>query len=286
MIINPIWLMDRDLAKEIKDADPEFIICCNFVDPILIQVQKIIQDSGRPCVFIGNHSQYRLDFWAMVCDLYFKHYNNTELELNLQAKKFICLNRKPHAHRRLLVTHLLNSDVADQGHISIGDLLNPVLIDQQFTDDQGINDALPDGLPIKNDVYSLGDVDVWKNSLLCIVTETTFGTENSQDFFISEKTWKPVIGNRPFFIYGQPQLRTYLKEQGFDVFEDIIDYNKLSDHATELDYAQLAVDTISKLSITSYGRLQKRTLRNQQRFQTYVYEQWARLEKLNLQDYL
>lgn len=265
MLINPTWLLNRDLAEEISDANPDFIICHEFVDPVIPKVKKIIQDSGFPHLFIGNCDQYRLDFWAMVCDLNFQAYADSDLQLQPAARKFICLNRKPHAHRRILMQYL--DSVKDQGYLTSNS--DPALIDADVGD-----------YPIPNDVFTLGDINTWQNSYLNIVTETTF---NNEDFFISEKTWKPVIGQRPFFVYGQPRLREYLKAQGFDIFEDLIDYTGC---VTEQDYAELAVRTISNLTINHSPRFRQRLINNQQRFRSYVYEQWNRLLTLNLSDYV
>jgi hypothetical protein len=265
MLINPTWLLDRDLATEIRDAGPDFIICHDLVDPAIPQVNKIIQDSGIPHLFIGNANQYRLDFWAMVCDLNFQAYTNSDLQLRPGARKFMCLNRKPHAHRRILVQHL--EPVRELGHLVSGA-------------DLSLTDANTGNYDVPNDVYTLGDIATWQDSYLNIVTETTF---NNTDFFISEKTWKPILGLRPFFVYGQPKLREYLRQQGFDTFEDIIDY---TDCNTEQDYAELAVRTINTIIVNRSPHFQQRLINNQQRFRTYVYEQWDRLFKLNLADYV
>ena len=267
MLVNPTWLLDRDLAKEIHDAAPEFIICHDLVDPAIPWVKQIIQDSGVPHLCIGNSDQFRLDFWAMVCDLHFKSYTNIELRLKTTAKKFMCLNRKPHAHRRVIMQYL--DQVKDQGYLTSTasyDLVDPDVA----------------GYSIPNDVYTLGDISTWQGAYLNIVTETTF---NNDDFFISEKTWKPVIGLRPFFVYGQPKLRQYLKDQGFDTFEDIIDYASLAGE-TEHDYAELAVKTINNLIVNCSPRFQQRLVNNQHRFRSYVYEQWNQLLNLNLSNYV
>ena len=267
MLVNPTWLLDRDLAEEIRGADPKFIICHNFVDPAIPQVNQIIKDSKISHLFIGNSDQYRLDFWAMVCDLNFQAYTEDELKLNPLAKKFMCLNRKPHVHRRTMVSYL--DQVKDYGYLTVG--ANTLLTDADIGD-----------YSVPNDVYTLGDIEAWKDAYLNIVTETVF---NNEDFFISEKTWKPVLGLRPFFVYGQPKLRNYLKQQGFDIFEDIIDYNSLAGE-TEQDYAELAVSTVKNLTINYRPRFQQRLINNQKRFRGYVYEQWNRLLKLNLVNYV
>ena len=265
MLVNPTWLLDRDLAQEIRDADPDFIICHIFVDPAIPEVKKIIQASGVPYLFIGNCDQYRLDFWAMVCDLNFQAYTNDELQLQPGAKKFICLNRKPHAHRQIMIQYL--TQVQEQGYLTSA--ANQLLAEADVND-----------YTVPNDVYTLGDISTWQNAYLNIVTETVF---KSDEFFISEKTWKPIIGQRPFFVYGQPQLREYLKTQGFDMFEDIIDY---SGCVTEQDYAELAVKTIKNLIVQTRPRFRKRLVNNQQRFRSYVHEQWNRLLNLKLNNYV
>ena len=267
MLVNPTWLLDRDLVQEIRDADPKFIICHDLVDPAIPQVKQIIQDSGIPHLFIGNTDHYRLDFWAMVCDLNFRAYTNNELQLRPGAKKFMCLTRKPHAHRKVITQYL--DQVKEQGYLTSG--ADSALVDADVGD-----------YPIPNDLYTLGNITTWQDSYLNIVAETTF---NNNDFFISEKTWKPVIGLRPFFVYGQPQLRQYLKKQRFDIFEDIIDYASLTSE-TEHDYAELAVRTINNLKINYSPRFQQRLVNNQQRFRSYVYEQWDRLFNLNLANYV
>jgi hypothetical protein len=267
MLVNPTWLLDRDLAQEIRDANPEFIICHDLVDPAIPRVKQIIRDSGIPHLFVGNSDHYRLDFWAMVCDLNFQAYPDNQLQLQLGAKKFICLNRKPHAHRQIIVQYL--NQVKEQGYLTIGA-------------DTTLTDADVGDYTIPNDIYTLGDIHAWQNAYLNIVTETTF---NNDDFFISEKTWKPVIGLRPFFVYGQPKLRRYLKDQGFDIFEDIVDYVSLTGE-TERNYAELAVKTVDNLIVNYSTSFQQRLVNNQQRFRSYVYEQWDRLFNLNLANYV
>lgn len=265
MLINPTWLLDRNLAQEIQDADPNFIICHNFVDPVIPAVKQTVIDSGVPHLFVGNSNECRVDFWAVACDLNFQSYRDNELRLNTAAKKFMCLNRKPHAHRLIMVHYL--EQVKDQGYLRVD--ADPRLADPDVGE-----------YSVPNDVYTLGDVTAWQDAYLNIVTETVFGGE---DFFISEKTWKPILGCRPFFIYGQPQLRQYLKDQGFDVFEDMVDYNSLPANATEEHYAQLAVDTVKNLTVKD---IQCRLAHNRTRFRSYVYEQWDKLMALKLGDYL
>jgi hypothetical protein len=299
MIINPTWLHETDIAQSIKDTDPDFIICHNFVDPAVPRIFDAIQQSGRPYIILGNSSQWRLDFWAMVCDLYFQNYEEPDLQLKPDARKFICLNRKPHPHRRALVSHLL--PYRDQGFISLGlPGEGAITLDTEFTNDQGINDEFQylgtdEGTvsrQIRNDIFSLGEMANWNRSLLCIVTETEFNNPNKDNFFISEKTWKPVIGMRPFMVYGQPHLRAYLKLQGFDIFEDIFDYSHVDNTAYDpmqaKQYAEVAIQAINSVTnpLTQYQQLFYRLQQNRARFHTYAHEQWTKLDALDFQQFI
>jgi hypothetical protein len=299
MIINPTWLHENDLAAQIVSADPGFVICHNFVDPAVPKIFEAVEQCGRPNIIIGNADQYRLDFWAMVCDLYFRDYPDYEVAPLPDARKFICLNRKPHQHRVALVERLLT--VKEQGYISLGLPGDRALtIDTDFDPEQGINDEFGNmgtdegtvSRKIKNDIFSLGDLHNWNRSLLCIVTETEFSNTNPDNFFMSEKTWKPVLGLRPFFVYGQPRLRDYLKEQGFDIFEDIFDYSivneRSGDREQQQQYAQVALNGIAKINnpYQDYQKYFYRCVLNRIRFHAYVYEQWDRLNNLDLTQYV
>ena len=298
MIINSTWMHENNIQQDINEKRPNFIICHNFVDPAVPKIFEAIETSGIPSLILGNAAQYRLDFWALVCDLYFQNYEEYDVELLPDARRFICLNRKPHPHRRAIVEQLL--PYREQGFISLGLPGNPITLDEEFSDDQGIQDEYGNlgvdetfvSRTIRNDIFSVGNLDIWNRSLLCLVTETEFINPNLDNFFTSEKTWKPVIGMRPFFVYGQPRLRDYLKAQGFDIFEDVFDYNSINhslpDYGLQLEYARVAVDAVNstKNPYNDYKKYFGRCQANKQRFRHYVYEQWQRLYNLDLRNYV
>jgi hypothetical protein len=301
MIINPTWLHENNLIDDIEKADPDFILCHNFVDPAVPKIFEAIEQSGRPFVLLGNSRYCRLDFWAMVAETYFKQYTEADVEYN-GNKKFICLNRKPHPHRRRLVEYLLSHNLKDQGVISLGlPGEGALLVDNTEFDEHngtkdeygnlGVDSRFVSG-KILNDIFTLGDLDNWRSSYLCLVTETEFINPELDNFFTSEKTFKPMIGMRPFFVYGQPRLREFLKEQGFDVFEDYFDYSSinhnLGDVGLQEEYARVAVEGINNLQDAAnlyrrdFGRLQN----NKKMFTEYSQKQWIQLMNLDLNQYV
>ncbi len=302
MLINPTWMHENNIAADIESADPDFIICHNFVDPAVPRIFDAITQSGRPYLLIGNADHYRLDFWAMVCDLYFQNYEERDVPVLPTARKYICLNRKPHPHRVALVENLIHFGLQEQGYLSLGlpgD--RAITIDETFEDSQGIRDEYGNlgvdetfvSRRIRNDIFSVGSSQVWNNSLLCLVTETEFNNYYPKNFFTSEKTFKPIIGMRPFFVYGQAPLRQYLKQSGFDIFDDVFDYSMVDESANDPEkqrqYSQVAINAIHAVCNPAqeytnkyFGRCQY----NKNHFRTYVYQQWQRLYQLDLNEYV
>jgi hypothetical protein len=302
MFINPTWLHEDDVGNSIRESNPDFIICHNFVDPAVPRIFDAIKQSGVPYILLGNSAQYRIDFWAMVCDLYFQNYEEHDLEVASTARKYICLNRKPHPHRIAIVEALIATGLQDRGYVSLGlpgD--RAIVIDETFEDSQGILDEYGNlgvdetfvSKKIRNDIFSVGSLKVWNNSLLCLVTETEFANAYPENFFTSEKTFKPIIGMRPFFIYGQAPLRQHLKDSGFDIFEDVFDYSSIDESAHDPErqqqYARVAIQAINAVKNPQQEYLNKyfgRCQANKQQFRNYAYEQWRRLHGLNLAQYV
>lgn len=79
----------------------------------------------------------------------------------------------------------------------------------------------------------ISDRYLYTKSFLEIVTESTI---NRQRF--SEKTWKPILRQRPFLIVGAPNINHILHDKfGFMLYDEIIDYS--------FDRLQLYEDRVS-----------------------------------------
>jgi hypothetical protein len=212
------------------------------------------------------------------------------------------LNRKPHPHRIAIVENLIAAGLQDQGYISLGlPGGQAITIQEEFYDEQGIRDEYGNlgtdetfvSKHIRNDIFSLGVSQVWNNSLLCLVSETEFSNYYPENFFASEKTFKPILGMRPFFVYGQPGLRQHLQQSGFDTFEDVFDYKNINENTGDPErqrqYSQVAIDAVNRVSNPAQEYTQKyfgRCQYNKNHFRAYVYQQWQRLHDLDLTQYV
>jgi len=184
------------------------------------QAHKLISENFKNVIHIGNtRGKFYFNFWAEFIRQNSDSFFAETYAINPNFKKiYMCLNRKPHSHRLFLVELLEKHNLINDGYVSVHRKHNPIYLKEQLSDKvKKANDSIVDNIPIDNDIVSLGDPDVWNSYFINVVTETTVHT----DVFISEKTWKPIIGLRPFLILGDYHIYNHLKELGFDTFDDL-----------------------------------------------------------------
>jgi len=206
-----------------SDFDPPYIN--NGIDVALRQL------SIRPNVYVlGDHSfdkSQRYSFWAINIAEHFISRKETELFLNNNFKyDFISYNRKPVRHRMELVENLHIMKLNNYGIVTLG--YEDTGYGNKAKEKGWLNsiEESPEGIStqestgsnsIPNDIFSLGDIGIWNNHFVNIVSETD--QYYRKDFpFLSEKIFKPIIGLRPFILNGNPSIYEKLKEEGFETF--------------------------------------------------------------------
>jgi hypothetical protein len=193
----------------------------------------------------------------------------------------MCLNRKPHWHRRKLYSRLEEFGLLDRGIVSMGGggVAVRALDNDREHDDLAPN-AGRDHYGIPNDIASLGHMINWNRHLLNVVTETCYNI--NQTNFVSEKIYKPIVGCRPFLIYDPDGGTRWLTDRGFEPyvkdFEDISDAD-LSESGNLapflLTLCEQPVDYWQKKFID----LKPKMLYNKNHFAEYVKQQKLIVEK-------
>ena len=108
---------------------------------------------------------------------------------------------------------------------------------------------------------------IYEETSISLVTETY--PESSRGLFITEKTWKPIANCHLALYIGQPNLLEFLRQQGYDTFDDILDntYDTIHEDVSRFNSA---IHSLSKYlnSIDSIDKndIQQRLKYNQQRF--------------------
>jgi hypothetical protein len=263
-IVIPNWYEYQDV-KDWINQKPTTVIACSLTDPL----SQVWYSDTR----VFGYGDIKFDFWAVACNKFFKNYRHEELLPTQFDYLFLNYNRKPHPHRVDLVQEFECAGIIDLGcttlsgtDYTVGD------IDSSY-EDSGARDVVGD-IGIPNDIYSLGRLDIWQHAFINIVSETQF---DSNSVFLSEKTFKPIIGLRPFIINGNPQIYTWLRDAGFDCFEDIFPVQELiRSTGTEANH-KLIVEAVKSFKDTDlmklYHNLLPRLINNQTHFYEYATSQ-------------
>lgn len=103
----------------------------------------------------------------------------------------------------------------DQLVNSMADLLDNLIYSYV---DKGI--YLPDDEVFSSSRYNHFNPSWYNDTYFSIVSETRVDTEY---FFISEKTYKPLAFYHPFVILGQSGILQHLRDNGFETYENLFD---------------------------------------------------------------
>lgn len=283
IIVVTSWHEPTELVETIKNHNPDITFLCSFTDPLGPMENLVDQIPGRVELVGYTDSEYFYDFWAVACSRFFKTYSNHELEPTKFDYLYLNYNRKPHRHRIELVNLLETAGLIDYGCVSLGNSARTVNDQHANYKEYGADDVVGDvGIP--NDIYSLGQLEIWNKSFINVVSETQY--EYSTNVFLSEKIFKPIIGLRPFVINGSPGIYRILKKAGFDCFEDLFPVALLSDenfnNGWKFNNHKHIIEALIKFKdmnlLEIYNQLRPRLLYNQKLFYEYARNQSINFE--------
>jgi hypothetical protein len=177
-----------------------------------------------------------------------------------RIENYIKLRRKPYFKDLLVKIHNHYVGPDDTPRLFVGD---PLDIDQVILDEF---DAIKETLPSYSNVsYDIAHDECFYNSYVNFITETT---ASNSVVFISEKTFKAFrSGQFPLWLSG-PHTVKYLRDLGFDVFDDIIDhsYDNESNLKKRIDIIHQEIDRLMTLDLDlAWIKTLGRRLNNKQR---------------------
>ena len=79
--------------------------------------------------------------------------------------------------------------------------------------------------------------------------------------FVTEKSVNAIYSRKPFLIFGVPGANKFLKDMGFDIFDDLIDYDFDNEYSLEIR-TQKFVKEVIKINNLSYIDLSDRCHKN------------------------
>ena len=156
---------------------------------------------------------------------------------------FFSHNNRSRPHRCLLVDHLAKYNLLEHGGITWNILTN----DKgtfNYWDEKLVKDIEDEAHNTEHfNQYGTPGLG-YINSLFDLVSETT-----PNEIFWTEKTWKPILYGKPFIIWGAKGVNKKLKEYGFHLFEEVVnyDFDDIEDPEERVEALCLELKRLSKL---------------------------------------
>jgi hypothetical protein len=301
LFINTTWFGPQynnsgynNFLNTVKHQQFDNMFLLSAVDPIALTpklITEMSQKAGADHVYcLGNFDgAHEFNLPSVVVGKMFQHYHEEEITPVEFAHVFLNYNRKPHAHRVKLIQHLREQGLDDYGVITLGSDAGTA----ELTVDDGNITGTQDSMGfdtgsmrfgIADDIHSLGRLDIWNSHFLNIVSETEFLPWDNR--FVTEKTWKPIIGLRPFVINGQTKIYKWLREQGFRTFNQYWSNINVEDESELTVHANI-VAVVNKLRglgpqrlLQMYHSMREDLQWNRQRFVEFSREQQHRIDNL------
>jgi hypothetical protein len=286
VLINSVWYtvdLHQQTLEQLRQMDFNRIVLVSTLDCSIPQPDWFAEFN---CEVIGvgyyQGANY-IDLWALVVDKYLELDKYVLGNASLIDTAYMCLNRKPHFHRRRLYEQLKIANLLDQGIVSLGG-------DDEFPAQRIL--ALDDGVSyiapnpgkeqhgIANDITSLGHPENWQRHFLNVVTETVW--EINKLHFVSEKIFKPIVGEKPFILYDTTGGDTWFRDRGFATFyQDFGDITNLdiSRDTNQTPFLQALCEQPKSYLSSKYIALQSKILYNKHRFSEYVAEQKTKIKQ-------
>lgn len=165
---------------------------------------KYLQLTGWPIEFVGNSSTHFSTWFPSVM---FKFNDLSSITDPTCKYLFLSYNRKPRPWREELVKTLIENNLHTKGFITFEEGHFPEIDNQGRDCDQELHTSdLRYSRP--EDILTIGDINVWNDCYSVIVSET----EITDPWQLSEKTWKPLMGLRPYFLNSNPSLVSQLEK--------------------------------------------------------------------------
>jgi hypothetical protein len=128
---------------------------------------------------------------------------------------YLCLNNKAHPHRCMLIDSLSKHNLLKYGSVTW----------HEPESDYNWNHWNPSRL-VLDETY-METLDSYKtlpnefnNTLFSLVAESTPDT-----LFITEKTWTPILFNKPVLIVGAKDIHKRLESLGIEMYDELFDYS-------------------------------------------------------------
>lgn len=154
-------------------------------------------------------------FWLHTTDLNLREKNTKAKKDKNKKNHFFSLINKSHDHRCSLIDSLYKNKCFEYGKHTWNELNDTFKF--KYWEQKIIHSN--DEYSETKDNYLLNDNE-YRDSAIDLVMEST-----STCIFYSEKTFKCILTKKPFLLFGGENINNQLKDFGFKLFDNVIDYS-------------------------------------------------------------
>lgn len=222
------------LLSEITRTDKKKIIICKKGEVFGIDVftreilNPLLENCGdKEIVLVFNDYQefhlpvklvYDLSWWSDVLIQNSNHLDEIEnIGNNKRTKIFLSRNNKEKDFRVEWIDYLKRNNLRKDGYVS--EVWNKVYIEKKLPNDIIIDNEINFNWTYNNDINLINNY----NDVFCeVVIESEYNVP-IYGFWTSEKSWRPFLFCVIPMIISFKNWDYYLKDAGFDLFDDVID---------------------------------------------------------------
>jgi len=237
---------------------------------------RLLKESGINFVIFvhdpADHQRYPevffYPFWYYTAKRYFVFAK----QVPTSKKQYLvgCFNGTPRTHRIINYLEMSKKSYMDQNLFTFFNPENRPVANEGIVLDQEQQaqwDAIKKNFPKRHPGPGFNiDHPICTNSYIHLVTETNVASK----IFVSEKTWKAIAAEQLFLVLGNPGTINYLRGQGVDCFDDIIDhkyYDNEPDWQVRMSKIHSIIDSLVGQDLEKiYQQTQVRRQANYQKF--------------------
>ena len=309
-IFNSQWLLDNSKILDLKKHN---LVVLDFASEHygihgIDHVYRAVDEAGLNFLLLSHEPSDHQKFDRMFFYPHWYHWAVQGFVISKTADpfnktyKWSCLNLRPRPHRiynyiysrqqphfKDSVFSFYKSENVEQG-------LEKDLDEFTLTAWKKIRDSLPhittvgksnfptETLPANPKLYvqddSRCDLPANADSYIHLVTETSVCPR----IFVSEKTWKPIMGLRPFIIHGQISIYKWLQNNGFKTFSKYWSHIDIENDSDQHGNVVKVIDFLSSRRteelFTMYQDMYEDLVYNRNRFFEFAKEQKYKMENL------
>ncbi len=266
-VIDTMWLENDQIDQLVVNALQENhkVVIMNWLDELRGEYRSELYENTDVMVL-----KY---LWPLLhaCEQHFQPLTWEEVQPTNFDYYFMCYGFKSKPWRRVLYNHLQDTKV--KGLLSYGPHKNfteEVKYTYGNTNMEPSNDD--PNYPKTVDIYSLGDMKLWQSHFLNIASESQVGVY--EPVWITEKTFKPIIGGRPFIVYGHPDTSKHLNKIGFETFDEDFGHEPPDEYVAHSHHIAEVVKELPKAHLASwYQKLLPRIQHNFENWKVYARRQ-------------